>query len=327
MQRALARRAPGGERRDLGPELRRSNAWTPGQRRKNDWIEWAIRGLLSGLSRLPLGIAARIGSALGRLAAATQGRHRIEAESACARALDVPRADAARVVRDAYGSIGRAAFELGAALGRPEPLLARVRLPAEDRRRLDDALACGRGVVFVTAHLGSWELLAWALARAGYPIHTIAAPSYDPRLTRLVRRLRRARGVCPIFRAAPGAAARMIRVLRRGHVLGALIDQSTRVPSIEVPFFGRPAPTPVGAARLALRFGAEVVAGFLIRSEDGRYVAHIRRLPVTRRGADDVAENTARMTRAIEDAVRSAPGQWVWMHRRWEPRAAEASTR
>jgi KDO2-lipid IV(A) lauroyltransferase len=296
--------------------------WTPRQRRKNDWIHWAIRGLVRAAGWLPLAVAVRVGSALGSLAATLSGRDRRSAEASCARALDLPPRDAARVVRSAYASIGRAAFELCTALRRPEALLCRVVVPAADRRRLDDALACGRGVVFVTAHLGSWELLAWALARAGYPIHTVAAPSYDPRLTRFVRRLRRERGVRSIFRSAPGAAARMIRVLRKGHVLGTLIDQSTRVPSVEVPFFGRPAPTPVGAATLALRLGAEVVTGFLVRSADGRYAARIRRLPVTRRGTDDVVENTARMTRAIEEAVRAAPDQWVWMHRRWERRAS-----
>lgn len=294
--------------------------WTGRQRRKNDWIHRAIQVLVGAVGLLPLPVAARLGGALGRLAAAVLPRERRGAEGACARALGVSEAQASRTVRGAFGSIGRAAFELCAAVRRPEPLLGKVVLPDADRRRLDDALASGRGVVFVTAHLGSWELLAWSLARAGYPIHTVAAPSYDPRLTRLVRRLRRERGVRSIFRAAPGAAARMIRVLRRGHVLGMLIDQSTRVPSIEVPFFGRPAPTPVGAAALALRFGAEVVAGFLVRAADGRYVARIQRLAVTRRGAEDIAENTLRMTRAIEDAVRGAPDQWVWMHRRWDPR-------
>lgn len=294
--------------------------WTPAQRRKNAWIHRAIRGLVGAASWLPLGLAARVGAALGALAALVSPRDRRAAEGACARALELPGPAAARVVRGAYASLGRAAFELCAALRRPEALLARVQLPAEDRARLDEALACGRGVVFVTAHLGSWELLAWSLARAGYPIHTVAAPSYDPRFTRLVRRLRRERGVRSIFRSGPGAAARMIRVLRRGQILGTLIDQSTRVPSIDVPFFGRPAPTPVGAASLALRLGAEVVTGFLVRGPDGRYVTRIRRLAVTRRGDDDVADNTLRMTRAIEEAVRSAPEQWVWMHRRWERR-------
>jgi KDO2-lipid IV(A) lauroyltransferase len=295
--------------------------WTARQRLKNDWIQRAVHALVRAAGLLPLAFAARAGGAVGRLAALLSRRERRGAVQACAAALSLPARDAARVVRRAYASIGRAAFELCRAIRHPEALLSRVHLPDADRRRLDDALSCGRGVVFVTGHLGSWELLAWALARAGYPIHTVAAPSYDPRLTRLVRRLRRERGVHSIFRSAPGAAARMIRVLRRGHVLGTLIDQSTRVPSVDVPFFGRPAPTPVGAATLALRLGAEVVAGFLVRTEGGGYVARIRRIPVTRRGETDVADNTARMTRAIEDAVRDAPEQWVWMHRRWDRRA------
>ena len=299
--------------------------WSRRQRRKNDRIHRLIRGAVSAASRLPLGLAAWLGTVLGRLAALLSGADRRDAELACSSALGLAQPEAARVVRGAYASLGRAAFELCAALRRPAPLLDRVELPARDLARLDEALAIGRGVVFVTAHIGSWELLAWSLARRGYPIHTVAAPSYDPRLTRLVRRLRRERGVVPIFRAAPGAAARMIRVLRGGAILGTLIDQSTRVPSIDVPFFGRPAPTPSGAATLALRMGAEVVAGFLVRRGDGTYVARIRRAPPARRGGDDVADNTARMTQAIEQAIRAAPEQWVWMHRRWDPRGTPAT--
>lgn len=294
--------------------------WSRAQRRKNGAIHRAIRVLVRAASLLPLRVAAGLGAFLGGVAALVSRRDRRAAEAACGAALGLDTRGAARVVRGAYASLGRAAFELCSALRRPEPLLAKVDLPARDLARLDEALARGRGVIFVTAHLGSWELLAWSLARRGYPIHTVAAPSYDPRLTRLMRRLRRERGVHPIFRATPGAAARMIRVLRRGEVLGTLIDQSTRVPSVDVPFFGRPAPTPAGAATLALRLGAEVVAGFLSRRPDGSYAGHIRRVPLTRRGGDDVADNTARMTAAIEDAIRAAPDQWVWMHRRWEAR-------
>lgn len=294
--------------------------WSTAQRRKNAAIHRAIRLIVAAVSVLPLRVAARLGAALGAVAAIVSRRDRAAAELACAASLGLDARGAARVVRRAYASLGRAALELCSALRRPEPLLARVDLPPRDLARLDDALAVGRGVIFVTAHLGNWELLAWSLARRGYAIHTVAAPSYDPRLTRLLRRLRRERGVHPIFRATPGAAARMIRVLRRGEVLGTLIDQSTRVPSVDVPFFGRPAPTPAGAATLALRFGAEVVAGFLSRRPDGTYEGRIRRIPLTRRAGDDVADNTARMTAAIEQAIRRAPDQWVWMHPRWQRR-------
>ncbi|MBI2895712.1 MAG: lysophospholipid acyltransferase family protein [Deltaproteobacteria bacterium] len=293
--------------------------WTVGQRLKNDAIYRVIRATLAVARRLPLPLAGALGALAGRLGAWIARSESRRAEEACARSLGLGQPEARALARAAFASLGRSALELCSALDRPDALLGRVSFSPEDRARLDAALAERRGVVFVTAHLGSWELMAWALASMGYPIHTIAAPSYDPRLTRLLRRLRRERGVRSIWRSAPSAARRTLSVLRSGEILGALIDQSTRVPSVDVDFFGRPAPTPSGAAALALRTGAEVVAGFLTRRAD-RYDLRIRRLAVTRRGRDDVTANTARMTRAIEEAIRGAPDQWVWMHRRWERR-------
>jgi KDO2-lipid IV(A) lauroyltransferase len=93
-----------------------------------------------------------------------------------------------------------------------------------------------------------------------------------------------------------------------------LIDQDTRVEGVWVPFFGRPAFTPVGAAKISLRMGAATVPTFIERLDDGTHLA--RFLPPLDL-PDDETEATALMTRSIEDQVRRRPEQWVWMHRRW----------
>ena len=113
---------------------------------------------------------------------------------------------------------------------------------------LDEALEGGRGVIFVTGHVGNWELMAAALASLGYPIHTVAKRSYDPRFTEMIEQTRADFGVRAIYRGDAGAAAAMIRVLRKNGVLGFLIDQDTDVPSVYAPFFGRAAKTPSGPA-------------------------------------------------------------------------------
>jgi KDO2-lipid IV(A) lauroyltransferase len=189
-----------------------------------------------------------------------------------------------------------------------------------ERRLLENALARGRGVLFVSGHVGNWELLARRVALAGLPASTIAKESSDWRLTRLVERFRTQGHVQSIWRGQQGAAKRMLRVLKSGGILGFLIDQDTAVQSIFVRFFGHPAATPRAAADLALKTGAAVVVGFCQRKEDGRYQLSMKEiLPKQTGGVEsDVVALTQDLTAEIESAIRRTPEQWVWMHRRWK---------
>jgi KDO2-lipid IV(A) lauroyltransferase len=195
-----------------------------------------------------------------------------------------------------------------------------VAWPEADRRVLDAALARKRGVVFVSGHVGNWELLARRVSLAGYPAQTIAKETTDPRLTALVERFRASGKLKSLWRGQDGAAKAMLRALRAGEILGMLIDQDTKVQSVFVPFFGAPAATPRAAADLALRTGAAVVMGFCQRQTTGRYALSMKELAVPSSGdrEADALALTAAMTADIESAVRRAPEQWVWMHRRWK---------
>jgi KDO2-lipid IV(A) lauroyltransferase len=109
----------------------------------------------------------------------------------------------------------------------------------------------------------------------------------------------------------------IFRALRRGDLLAALIDQDTKVPSVFVPFFGRPAKTPSGPAMLALKRRTPVIAGFITRTPHGHRIKIVRISTEGFEGEAGVTALTARMTAAIEQAIRAAPEQWVWFHRRW----------
>jgi KDO2-lipid IV(A) lauroyltransferase len=191
---------------------------------------------------------------------------------------------------------------------------------------LEAALARGKGVVFISGHVGNWELLARRVARAGFPSQSIAKETTDPRLTALVERFRAQGGVRSIWRGQEGAARAMLRALKAGEILGLLIDQDTRVQSLFVPFFGELAATPRAAADLALRTGAAVVVGFCQREGEG-YRLWMEEVPYTAgddREADALALTTA-LSQRIEAAIRRAPEQWVWMHQRWKTRPPRAA--
>ncbi len=181
------------------------------------------------------------------------------------------------------------------------------------------AVEQGKGVVFVTGHIGNWEIMGDAVA-AKYSLSVVAAPIEPEPVNDMIVGLRAGMGVRTILRSRAGAAKELIRVFRENRILGILIDQDTEVEGAFVDFMGRPAWTPTAAAQMAFRFGAPVVFGYVQRGSDNRHTITIEGpLELTRTGNDeeDIRTNTAMFTKMIENAILQNPEQWVWMHRRW----------
>jgi Kdo2-lipid IVA lauroyltransferase/acyltransferase len=294
-----------------------------------------VRLALALVRRLPLALARPLGLALGAVGFALARREREKALRSLERAFpEKGAAEREALACASFGHLGRAMLEAACVDAADRHLEALVRWAPEDRAVLDAALARGRGVVFVSGHVGNWELLARRVARAGYPSQSIAKETSDPRLTRLVERFRARGGVRSIWRGHEGAVRQMLRALKAGEILGLLIDQDTRAQNLWVPFFGHLAATPRAAADLALRTGAAVVVGFCQREpgaqgQPGGYRLWMQEVPVPPAGGDPAAREAAALalTRAlserIEAAIRRAPEQWVWMHQRWKTRAPE----
>jgi KDO2-lipid IV(A) lauroyltransferase len=185
------------------------------------------------------------------------------------------------------------------------------------------ALEQGRGAMFATGHCGNWELLSARLPAGGIPLFSAVRQLDNPRLDRLVTAMRSRFGT-EIVPRGPAAGRQLARALARNRVTALLIDQDIRdIPGVFVPFFGRPAWTPSGAAMLAIRRRCPMLPGFIHRRPDGTHMAEIHSpLPIPQDGSleDRVEELTAVATAAIERQVRAHPEQWVWMHRRWRTR-------
>ncbi|MEK6743727.1 MAG: lysophospholipid acyltransferase family protein [Nitrospirota bacterium] len=184
---------------------------------------------------------------------------------------------------------------------------------------LDAAVVQGKGVVFVTGHIGNWELMGHAVA-ARHSLSVVAAPIEPEPVNDMIVGLRARMGVRTILRSRAGAAKELIRVFRENRILGILIDQDTDVEGAFVDFMGRPAWTPTAAAQMAIKFGAPVLFGYVQRGSDNRHTITIEGpLELIRTGndAEDIRTNTAMFTKLIETAILQNPEQWVWMHRRW----------
>lgn len=217
--------------------------------------------------------------------------------------------------RGTFAHLGRSLME--SLLITPSRLAKIMDFPG--RENLQRAYAQGKGVIYITGHIGNWELSGGVLA-ASFPLRVVAAPLKPKALNDLVIHLRDKIGITVILRSMPGAAKELIRIFKENRVLGLLIDQDTDVDGAFVPFMGRPAWTPTAAATMALKFGAPVVFGYAKRERNGRHTVHVEGpLELIRTGnlEQDVIANTAMFTRKIEERIRENPEQWVWLHRRW----------
>jgi KDO2-lipid IV(A) lauroyltransferase len=181
----------------------------------------------------------------------------------------------------------------------------------------------GKGVLLLTAHLGGWELGSFVHSLHGYPLRVVVRTLDNPRLNHLVQRYRTLHGNSTFDKQE--FARGLIAAMRAGETVGVLMDTNMTPPQgVFVPFFGLPACTASGVARVALRTGAAVVPAFTIWDQQlGKYRICFQPALTLASGGDDEQDaiaNTALFTRVIEDFVRRYPGQWLWVHRRWKTR-------
>jgi Kdo2-lipid IVA lauroyltransferase/acyltransferase len=179
------------------------------------------------------------------------------------------------------------------------------------------AMARGHGVLIPTAHLGNWELSAFAHAYMTAPMHIVVRPLDNARLDAWVERRRGLSGNHIIRKKE--AARGILRALDAGEAVGVLIDQNV-VPSegVFIDFFGRKASAGTAFVKFAHHSGAPVVPGFALwEPQEARYI--LRFYPEIQM-TGDVAADTQRVHSLLESVIRQYPDQWLWIHRRWKTR-------
>src|ERR1700680_102719 len=181
----------------------------------------------------------------------------------------------------------------------------------------------GSGVLYLTGHIGAWELSSFAHALYGYPLYYMARPLDNKRLDALVNQYRCCSGNKPIFKNE--SARVMLKILKDSGTIGILADQNTMPEEgVFVDFFGKSACTTTGIARGALHTGAAVVPGYAYWDETIQKYRLRFEPPVelvrTGDAERDVFENTQRVAKVIEEIVRKHPDPWVWVHKRWKTR-------
>ena len=232
------------------------------------------------------------------------------------------KAERARILRGVFASLGRELAEL-CLFPRYTPQNVEDVVVYDGLENYERAFARGKGVLFLTAHFGGWELSAFAHSLHGHRVNIVMRPMDNEYLDRLLQSYRTMHGnkVVPKDDFVRGLLAAM----KAGETVGILMDTNMTPPQgVFVNFFGIPACTASGLARIALRTDAAVVPGFTIWDESlGKYRLRFDpALELIRTGdlEADILANTQLFTKVIEDYVRKYPDQWLWVHRRWKTR-------
>lgn len=189
----------------------------------------------------------------------------------------------------------------------------------------ETARAKGKGVMFLTAHIGAFEFLGMELAFRGFKPLIVGTPLKDKRLNDLMWENRIKLGAIAVERGKD--MLKIIKNLKAGGSMIILIDQDTRkVKSRFINFFGIPCATPVGACIIAMKTGAAVVPVMThLRDDLMQEFNYYPEVPIVNTGDEehDLVTNTQRMSDAGEMEIRKYPAQWVWMHERWKTKPGE----
>jgi KDO2-lipid IV(A) lauroyltransferase len=299
----------------------------------------AGRALADGLSRLPRERARAWALRLGRCWARLGGPRSEDARRNLRIAFpEWGEARRERVLERALANLAAGAVEF-ATMARLSEEARRGLATVEGEEHLERARqdSPSGGVVVLTAHYGAWELLVSIMASRGWPIAVVRRARSNRLFEQVLSRWRASSGV--EFLPRGNAARAALRALRRGRYLAMTLDQDCpRSEGVFVPFLGRLACTRDGPARLAMLSGAAVVPIFIERvGQSSRH--RIRVEPPLELVGDEgdreaaVVENVRRMAAVVERAIRRAPEQWIWIHRRWrtqpvgEPRPYRARPR
>ena len=280
---------------------------------------YAMRGILGVLRTMSWEAACRFGERLGVMGYRPLNiRKRVVEKQIAAAFPNLDREQVKELARQSYAHLGRTFVEsaLFDTIGK-QGVLDLVD-EVHGWEHIDRQISRGQGIVFVTGHHGNWELAGAYVAARDVPLDAIARGMANPLTDDYVTRVREATGMVIVHDA--DAVRRAPRSLRAGRGVAFIADQGVLgLASTFVPFFGRPAKTPRGAAVFALRFEVPVIFMVALRKPSGKFRVIVERIEPRRTGDmdQDVDRIVAEFTARLEHWVREEPAQYFWQHRRW----------
>ena len=281
---------------------------------------YTMRATIGALRALSWDAACKVGERLGALGYRPLGiRKRVVERQIAAAFPDLSPEAVVNLARESYEHLGRTFVETALLDSIGKDGLQKLVESVEGWEEIEEVMSKGRGAVLVTGHIGNWELAGSYVAARGIPLDAIVRGMANPLFDAYINHTREAIGMTVVHDSE--AVRRTPRSLRAGRAVAFVADQGVMgLASTFVPFFGRPAKTPRGAAVFALRFDVPVVFVVALRKPNGRYRIVVERIEAPQTGDRDrdVDAIVARFTQHLEKWVRAVPAQYFWQHRRWK---------
>lgn len=196
----------------------------------------------------------------------------------------------------------------------------------ENENIVNEALARGKGMIFMSAHFGNWELTALAFSKSR-PMSVMVAKQSNPFVDKMINDIRTKKGFKAIDKDDKMAFRHILKTLRANETIAFLADQDAGRQGVFVPFFGRLASTPKGPALFAIKAGAPIVVALGVRQPDQKIKVRLHEIPFPNSGdmEKDIEIINTQYSKLLESAVRENPDHWFWFHRKWKTRPLETA--
>ena len=290
----------------------------------NSWQYYLIRIVSWLLCLLPYHWLLALGKLLGRVYYRVADRQRLRACRQAQEGLGVSEAEAAAMIRRLFIKLGQTFLEV-----LYMPVLNRENVgrfvTVENRHYLEEALAQGRGAIFLSAHVGNWEWMGATFGLTGVPLASIIKPQPNEQHTRVLNEYRQKAGI-RIFNRGTTELVGVARALKQGYFVGFFADQDAGPGGLFIDFLGRLASTPRGPATFARRLKVPIIPVFIVRRPEGGHRILLQPSFTYEDTGDETADLynlTVRMTRIIEDVIRQYPDEWLWFQKRWNTKPSE----
>lgn len=290
---------------------------------KSSWQYFFLKITSRLVCLLPYSWILALGKILGRIYYRLAGRQRERALLQIKERLGVPQGEAEQIIRRLFIKLGQTLLEV-MYLPALTPATMEQYVEIENRHYLDAAVAEGKGVAVLTAHIGNWEWLGAGLAMYGFPVASIVKRQPNDQHTRILNEIRQKVGI-EIFSRGTTELVAAAKALKKGRVLGFFSDQDAGPNGIFVEFLGKLASSPAGLATFARKFEVPVVPAFIVRRPEGGHriiVGPAFRFVPGNDPATDCRNFVAYTTKIIEQTIRSYPDEWLWFQKRWNTKWA-----
>ncbi|MHC4873013.1 MAG: lysophospholipid acyltransferase family protein [Planctomycetota bacterium] len=290
-----------------------------------NWAEYISARLLAGTFKyLPLGIAVFLGRCLGGMFFRLDKRHRLQCAEAMQKALDISENEALNLTREMYFHLGTMLVEFPRQNSLKGKLLAENVDLGDSEEKIKNLLAEGNGLIFITGHIGSWEVCGSVFGQLGLSNGAIARPLDNPLIDNWVKNVREENGqeIWDKF----GAMRNALRALKKGKAFGTLMDIDGGQDGVFNDFFGMRCSTVPTAADLAVKTGAPMMAAVFHRTSPMHFKLEAGEPFRSDPGKDKEEERLRLLQRCndeLEKIIRKRPEQWLWLHRRWKTQPKE----